>query len=150
MDYGQFAVSGAAEADADGGLGLAEQALASSQQVADNGHSMLVLSPHQNNFSIVVTVERWDGPPPDDVTRWEEAVEGGLVVDAGLTLSSPTMDYVSVPMPAGDYVMRVVGRGFVARGWPGSTDPGDTWRIQLWPRVGTTPVPLRRLATWKG
>ena len=60
------------------------------------------------------------------------------------------MDYVSVPMPAGDYVMRVVGRGFVARGWPGSTEPGDTWRIQLWPHVGTDPVPLRRLATWKG
>ena len=33
------------------------------------------------------------------------------------------------------------------RGWPGSTTPGDEWRLQLW--SASDPIRPRRLRAWK-
>ncbi len=48
MDYGQFSISGGL-GDLDDDLELLEQAQAA-QPSAGNGHALVVLSPHQNNF----------------------------------------------------------------------------------------------------
>jgi hypothetical protein len=36
--------------------------------------------------------------------------------------------------------VRITGRGFLNYGWPGSTTPGDEWRLQLWPGRGPDAV----------
>jgi hypothetical protein len=72
--------------------------------------------------------------PPDDLGQWQEAFEASVLVsDYGMYYESPTLDIERIEVPPGQYRLRITGRGFVARGWPGSTKPGDEWRIQLWP-----------------
>ncbi|HEY1485286.1 MAG TPA: hypothetical protein VGF84_04220 [Micromonosporaceae bacterium] len=53
------------------------------------------------------------------------------------------MNSVGCSVPPGRYRILVCGRGFVASGWPGSTTPGDSWRVRLWPEHGD--VPARRV-----
>lgn len=92
---------------------------------------LVVLSPHQNNFEMPFRIELWPTPPPDDAEQWQEAHEAPLDVDdGGIAYTSPTGDVVDLPIPPGSYQARITGRGFV--GWPGSTTPGDEWRLQLW------------------
>jgi hypothetical protein len=93
-------------------------------------------------------VEVWDRTPPDDLDEWDEAFEGPLEVDSAgeLSFDSPTLLQVRCVVPPGRYRILVVGRGIVAAGWPGSTKPGDSWRVQLSPADGD--VPLRRLRSW--
>lgn len=63
-----------------------------------------------------------------------------------MTYETPTLDTVEIPVPAGSYRILVTGRGFVGHGWPGSTTPGDTWRIQLWESSDRIdPIQLRAL-----
>lgn len=110
---------------------------------------LVVLSPHQNNFEMPLRVEVWDGPPPDDITDWPEAFEAHLEVDPhGLYYSSTTGGSARLGVPPGGYHALITGRGFVAHGWPGSTTPGDSWRIRLWPSPG--PQAPRRLSAWHG
>lgn len=139
MDYGQFCL--------DGGLGdfekepeLFEYAQAD-QPSAGDGTMLMVLCPHQNNFEMAVTVQVWGRRPPADRQQWQQVSEGRLEVDAAgvLTLSSPTTEPVTVDVPPGTYSVEVSGRGFVNYGWPGSTTPGDVWRLRLWPADGTAP-----------
>jgi hypothetical protein len=79
---------------------------------------------------------------------WQEVFEAAMPVrDAGLSYDSPIMREQDLGVPAGTYAMRITGRGFVARGWPGSTTPGDEWRIQLWP--GTAGAPPRQVKRWE-
>lgn len=141
MDYGQFCV--------DGGLGdpdrepdLLDRALAA-HPPASNGLAMVVLSPHQNNFRMPVTVQVWDARPPGDRDAWQQVCEARLRVgpEGVLYLSSPIDGAVDCPVPEGDYLIEVSGRGFVNYGWPGSTEPGDVWRIRLWPDDGSEPLP---------
>ena len=146
MDYGQFLLAG-------GDTGLTDpMALASEaalgEGIAADGEAILVLSPHQNNFAMALRVEVWADRPPDDLDEWQEAFEATLNVDeAGqLRFSSPTMDPVACPVPAGRYDVWVTGRGIVTRGWPGSTEPGDSWRVRLWP--GSPGIVARRLRSW--
>ncbi|WP_432976541.1 hypothetical protein [Dactylosporangium sp. CA-233914] len=95
---------------------------------------MVVLSPHQNNFHMPLRVECWHRRPPDDTDQWEEVTECAFTVEAGeLRYESPALDTTACAVPDGQYAVRICGRGFVNRGWPGSTKPGDVWRIQLWP-----------------
>lgn len=144
MDYGQFCIDGGL-GDADEELELLEQALAA-QPFASNGRAVVVLSPHQNNFRMPVSVQVWDRRPPDDRDEWEQVCETRLRVDdgGGLTLSSPTDGYAGCDVPAGAYLIEISGRGFLTYGWPGSTEPGDSWRIRLWPDDGSEPRPARQ------
>ena len=92
-------------------------------------------------------VEVWPTQLRLDLDDWQEALEASLSVrDNGLSYESPTMPKQSIAVPAGRYGLRVAGRGFVARGWPGSTRPGNEWRIQLWPQE--RPMAPRRLRRW--
>jgi hypothetical protein len=110
MDHGQFHlvsafpapddVSAADQEDADT---IVDRTIDEGNEIAQGIYGLCVLCPHQNNFEMSLTVERWATEPP--------------------------------------------GRGFVARGWPGSTTPGDQWRIQLWP--GTAGAPPRQVKRWE-
>ena len=100
--------------------------------IAQSGPMVTVLSPHQYNFTMPLTVEVWAGPIPDDLEDWDEAYEVWLDTDkSGLTFESPTLSAVAVSVPPGRYRALLTGRGFIARGWPGSTTPVDRWRIRL-------------------
>jgi hypothetical protein len=84
---------------------------------------------------------------PDDAAEWPEAFEAHLDVDHhGLSYDSPTMGTFSLGVPPGAYHALIAGQGFIAHGWPGSTTPGDRWRIRLWPSSG--PEVPRRLRAW--
>jgi len=125
---------------------LAERAIAG-DGIARGLGTVVIMSPHQNNFAMSLTVEQWDGVPPDDLADWQEGYLTSLDVDQhGLMYQSPTPDGYLLDLPAGTWQARITGRGFVNRGWPGTTTPGDTWRIQAWPTAER--AELRRIAHW--
>src|SRR3954468_7203340 len=116
--------------------------------IGQGARTIVVASPHQNNFAMPLLIEVWDGEPPDDLDDWEEAFEVHLDVGTeGLVYESPTLDVVELPVPAGSYHALIAGRSFVGHGWPGSTKPGDSWRIRLWP--GDGPDEPRRLRAYR-
>lgn len=133
MDYGQFCLDGGL-GDIDNEIELLEQAQAE-QPSAGDGTMIVVVCPHQNNFEMSVDVQVFDRRPAADRSEWQQVSEDRLEVDAPgvLSLSSPTTEPVTVAVPPGQYVVQVSGRGFVNYGWPGSTTPGDVWRLRLWP-----------------
>ena len=102
--------------------------------IAQYGPVVTILSPHQNNFAMQLEVELREAGLPADADDWEETFEVWLDVDeTGLSFQSPTVSETVIPVPPGRYRALVSGRGFVARGWPGSAKPGDQWRIALTP-----------------
>lgn len=132
LDYSQFYL----QTD-DEDVELVVDLLGSEPGIAQQGGLVVVESPHQNNFEMPLRVEVWTGPPVDDLDEWEEAFEVHLSVgDDGLRYASPTCEMVSLSVPTGSYHAIIAGRGFVGHGWPGSTTPGDSWRIRLWPSPG--------------
>lgn len=132
QDYGQFELI-AGDQDDDDLVGLIDAANAG-DGIAQGRAVLVILSPHQNNFELGLTVELWDDEPPDDLADWEEGFQAFLGIDdRGVVYMSPTDTYVNLDVPPGNYQVRIVGRGFINYGWPGSTTPGDTWRIQFWP-----------------
>ncbi|WP_063721680.1 hypothetical protein [Nocardia vinacea] len=145
MDYGQFCIDGGL-GDPDNEIDLLDRAFAQ-QPCAGDGTVLLVLSPHQNNFEMSIAVQVWDGRPPNDRDDWQQVSEGRLRVDSDgtLSISSPTDGWADpCPVPPGDYLIEVGGRGFVNYGWPGTTTPGDIWRIRLWPDDGDDLLPHRQ------
>lgn len=117
--------------------------------IAQGGGLLVVLVPHQNNFEMPLRVERWNAEPPGDLDAWQEAFTASIQVgSSGVWYQSPTLSGSGIEVPAGRYDLRICGRGFVNRGWPGSTTPGDVWRFQLWPT--TVPGAPRRLRAWPG
>ncbi|WP_433715474.1 hypothetical protein ACQP2U_16480 [Nocardia sp. CA-084685] len=145
MDYGQFCIDGGF-GDPDCELDLLDQASAQ-RPCAGDGTALLVLSPHQNNFEMSITVQVWDDRPPNDRDDWQQICEGRLGVDSDgtLSISSPPGTWADpCPVPPGDYLIEVSGRGFVSYGWPGTTTPGDIWRIRLWPDDGGDLLPHRQ------
>jgi hypothetical protein len=112
---------------------------------AGNGHQALVLSPHQNNLAMDVLVERWSGRPPTDVDAWEQVSVEPLEVDASSTvrLTSPTLACMTCEIPEGRYWVEISGRGSINYGWPGSTEPGDRWRLRFWPITGPDSHPRK-------
>jgi hypothetical protein len=153
LDYGQFYLIGQRgqhPSDVDLILQLLDTAIEGPGIASSEGNEVVVvLSPHQNNFAMPLRVERWATQPPDDLDDWQEAFLTGLAVgEEGLAYESPTMEETTIPVPPGRYAARITGRGFVNLGWPGSTTPGDAWRVQLWPASG--PIPARRLRFWSG
>jgi hypothetical protein len=146
LDYGQFSIATGPIDDVDPMEPL-NRAL-EGDGIGQEGPLTTVLSPHQNNFEMPLRVEVWSARPPDDVREWPEAFDLHLDVGQdGLSIDSPTLSGHRVPLTPGSYRALVTGRNFVARGWPGSTTPGDDWRIQLWPAAG--PVSPRRLSAWR-
>jgi hypothetical protein len=116
---------------------------------SERNEIVAVISPHQMNFAMRLRIEVWAAEPPDDLDDWQEAFLTGLVAgERGLRYESPTAAWETISVPPGRYAARITGRGFVQRGWPGSTTPGDAWRVQLWP--ATVPMPARRLRSWNG
>lgn len=143
MDHGQFYLRGA-DADADELL-LLERALAM-QPNAGDGSTVVVISPHQNNFEMPIDVEVFDTRPPVDDEDWQQLCEDRLEIDPRGVLqidSTPAM-CIECRVPPGRYLVQVAGRGFVNYGWPGDTAPGDVWRIRLWPEDGIDPRPAVR------
>jgi hypothetical protein len=96
--------------------------------IAQRGPLLVVLPPHQNNFGMWLRVERWNGEPPDDLDGWEEGFAACVEVEEqGLVhYDSPTTHGAEFEVPPGRYTIRVTGRDFVARGWPGTTTPGTS------------------------
>jgi hypothetical protein len=144
LDYGQFTLIGGELEDGWDSSPLLEQAV--DVPVAGDGQLLLVLSPHQNSFELDLTVEVWDVEPPTDADDWQQVVRGWLEVERDrLRFESPTMDIEEFDVPTGRYAVEVSGRGFVTYGWPGSTTPGDVWRVRLWPsEVEHPPYAVRR------
>jgi hypothetical protein len=70
-----------------------------------------------------------------------------VVGAGGLIFESPTVGSFAVPVRPGRNAVRITGRGFVRRGWPGSATPGDEWRLQLCP--ARDPIRPCRLRAWK-
>jgi hypothetical protein len=150
LDYGQFYLSGSPTDDGvtDALVRLVEAA-ANGQGIAgtEGNEFVVVISPHQNNFAMRLRVEVWPAEPPGDLDDWQEAFLTGLMIGpGGLDYESPTLERVTIPVPPGRYAVRITGRGFVNHGWPGSTTPGDEWRLQLWPTAD--PIRPRRLRGW--
>lgn len=145
LDYGQFTLSGTTDDDSD--LRMLGREAQAGQHIASDDHTVLVCVPHQNNFEMPLRVEVWAEPPPRDFGQWEEIFECALEIDGGeLWYGSPTVEYRRCEVPDGRYGVRICGRGFVNRGWPGSTRPGDVWRVQLWPSARN--LPDRRIRAW--
>jgi hypothetical protein len=145
LDYGQFCLSGNLSPDADY-MAVLERAIAGSG-IARDDHGLVVLSPHQNNFRMPLDLEEWSCRPPGDDAEWEEIFESGLLVTGDvLHYFSPVDNSATFTVASGRYAVRICGRGFVNRGWPGSTTPNDNWRVQLWPAIDD--VPACRVKKW--
>jgi hypothetical protein len=147
LDYGQFGIYGGYRPHVDY-MDLLAKAQ-SGPGIASYECGVVILSPHQNNFRMPLRIEIWHQQPPDDRDSWEEITECELTVEDGeLRYESPTVASTTVrQVPNGRYAVRVCGRGFVNRGWPGSTEPGDNWRIQLWPTADE--FADRRIKAWR-
>jgi hypothetical protein len=146
MWYGQFVIRGG-RADGVPDDVLFDRA-AAGEGVAGDGQSVLVLSPHQANVAMPIRVEVLTARPAGDLADWQLGYEAALTVDPEglLLLNSPTSAQLRCTVPPDRYRLEVAGRGFVAYGWPGSTNPGDHWRIRLWPSMdGVEP---RRVKEW--
>lgn len=145
LDYGQFYLH-TADNDPELAVTLLEQAQ-DADGIAQAPGLVVIESPHQNNFAMPLTVEVWDRRPADDLDEWQEAFEAHLEVTDGLVYESPTMDLTEIEVPPGLYHALITGRGFITHGWPGDTEPGDAWRIRLWPSTG--PGTARRLRAFR-
>lgn len=142
LDYGYFTIAGGmADVDEPSLLGEAQERPPSTS----DGSLALVLSPHQNNFAMSVVVERWSDRPQIDVDEWEQVSVESLRVDASSTLrlTSPTVDSATCEMAEGRFWVEISGRGFINYGWPGSTEPGDQWRLRFWPNTGPESHPRK-------
>ncbi len=146
MDYGQFDLWTDYWSDDLNTEALLQQAI-KGDHIAQERHCLVITCPHQNNFEMALRLERWSGPAENDLQDWQEAYEAHLSVNEyGLYYQSPTLEGTPLPVPSGEYHALITGRGFITRGWPGSTAPGDEWRIRLWPSTG--PASARQLLAW--
>lgn len=145
-DYGQFWIYGTEEAIEKDIMSLLGEAL-NGVGIATDDDLLVMLSPHQNNFELALRVEMWSGLPAPDLDDWEEVAEASLRTRTNeVQWSSPTLVSTRLQVPGGLYRLRISGRGFVARGWPGSTTPGDSWRLQFWPEEQR---PVQRIKSWE-
>ncbi|WP_380156099.1 hypothetical protein [Kineococcus sp. R86509] len=146
MNYGQFELWTDYWSDDLDTEAVLQRAL-NGNHIAQEDHLLIITCPHQNNFEMPLRLERWDAAPQEDLQDWQEAYEAHVSVNEyGLYYQSPTLEGTQLPVPAGEYHALITGRGFISRGWPGSTAPGDAWRIRLWPSSG--PDAPRQLLAW--
>ncbi len=144
MDYGQFFLySKLQNCNLDDLIDKASKG----ENIAGNDEVVLLLVPHQHNFAMPLRVELWNDKPPSDIDNWEEVFEGYLnIVNGILVYDSPDTDGYEFEIPNNQYKVLISGRGFVNRGWTKSTEPGDNWRVQLWP--SQSPPTFRSLKKW--
>ena len=149
LDYGQFVLVGGDAVEPEDVVAAIEIALRDNVGIGQVGDTLGICSPHQNNFQMPLRVELCSSDPGRQLTAWQEVFEASIGVGSdGLRYESPTLEAVTVPVPAGKYAARICGRGFVAKGWPGSATPGDEWLVQLWPS-GARGRPVR-VSSWDG
>ncbi|WP_179274730.1 MULTISPECIES: hypothetical protein [unclassified Rhodococcus (in: high G+C Gram-positive bacteria)] len=143
MDHGQFYLRGG-EADPSE-MTLLERAMAVRPSAGD-GSTVVVLSPHQNNFEMPIDIEVFGTRPHSDESSWQQVCEERIEIGPGgiLQIDSTPMSSVECSVPPGRYVVQIAGRNFVNYGWPGTTTPGDEWRVRLWPDDGVEPRPAVR------
>lgn len=147
LDYGHFSLIGAPIDHGSDDYSLAFDAAMEGRGIGQGGQMTVVRSQHQMNFEMPLRVEVWASEPPDDLDDWQEAFVAPIEISSsGLRYAAPTLAIHTVAVPAGRYTARITGRGFIARGWPGTTTPGDEWRIQLW--SADEPVLPKRLREW--
>lgn len=102
--------------------------------IAQHFGLIVVMSPHQKNYSMGLRVELWDEHPSEDSDDWQETFDTDLTVGkGGLVYESPGLSSFAIPVPPGRYHLQVDARGFSEHDWPASTAPGDVWRLRLWP-----------------
>ncbi len=148
LDYGQFYLRTTAAGRLAELMPALERAMAG-EGIAQDPGALVVLSPHQNNFALALTIELLLDEPAADLDEWQEAFQAQIEVDEdGMYYESPTLSGEQFEVPAGQYRLLITGRGFVAHGWPGSTEPGDVWRFRLWPCEQSCRA--ARLKAWPG
>ncbi len=82
LDHSQFWLSGQAE-QAPRHQNLLDQAL-TGDAVAGDEQTLLVLSPHQNNFAMGLEIQHHHQPPVElDPVGWDEVCESHLLIEPG-------------------------------------------------------------------
>jgi hypothetical protein len=137
-DYGQFYLQPAPIA----GLDMNQFQLAKLDGIGEIDNVLFICSPAQRNWNLTVDIERWEQEPIDDLEGWQEAFEASMMLgQGGLSWSTVDFEDPPIPVPAGDYRIRICGRGFAHP----PVENGDTWRLQLWPESERiAPRQLRR------
>ncbi|GAA3077201.1 hypothetical protein [Streptosporangium carneum] len=94
---------------------------------------------------IKVTLELWDGPPPEDTSHWTRSKNAPFYSSSGIIYLSKLFDSNSplVPMDlrkeASEWVIRASSRPGSGWIWPDEESPPsgiEEWRIQFWPAKG--------------
>ncbi|MFD3701522.1 hypothetical protein ACFWUP_00085 [Nocardia sp. NPDC058658] len=136
LDYSHFILHGGEGAE-DAELTLLDAAFAHGPSAGD-GHTVVVISPQQTAFDMPIRIQVWDQRPADD-GNWQQVSEARLRIgEHGLTISSPVDGWAQAPVPPGDYLAEIAGTDFAKHG-----EPGDHWRIRLWPDDGASLRPPR-------
>ncbi|MFH5210146.1 hypothetical protein ACHIPZ_18355 [Antrihabitans sp. NCIMB 15449] len=146
MDYGQFYLFGSHTGDPT----LIDRAI-DDHLYATDGKNIVVISPHQNNFDMEIDVSLWKAAPAPDRDDWQIVVDEYIEIDHNSELRVLTVDGVNTAhfgVAAGHYRVDISGRDFTAEGWPGSTTPGDRWRVRLWPAQHVAREHLQPAKRW--
>ncbi|GGL04960.1 hypothetical protein Sme01_64270 [Sphaerisporangium melleum] len=92
-----------------------------------------------------VTLELWDGPPPDDTATWERSrvqsfySSSGMVYLSEMSGSGPPSVPMDLRRDAGEWAIRASSRPGSGWNWPdeeAAPSGAEEWRIQLWPSTG--------------
>lgn len=139
MDFSQFYLRGVKDWDRD--VWLLERANEAPPSAnTEDGHVIVVSSPHQWSFQMPINIETLDDEPERDRDDWDQVSENRLVVgpDGVLQIDSPLTSYATCHVDTGSYIAEISGRGFFRdRRMLGSTDGiVDMWRVRLWPDTG--------------
>jgi hypothetical protein len=109
---------------------------------AGDGHTVVVLNPHDSSPEMPVQVVLEQARPRDDRHLWDQVCEQRLEVGAGGVVQlASTTDSVDCAIAPGRYIARISGRGFNLNGMP-----SDAWRIQMWSDDG---APLAVSTRWQ-
>ncbi|MFF7705497.1 hypothetical protein [Streptomyces lydicus] len=153
-DYGQIYIYSAASFDDDPQVSLdaLEDARGSRRFVGTAGAGGFIdlLTPGQWNWKTPVRLEVFPAEPKGDTDEWEHEVDVDLDVPDGRLWFEPaggSGNAVETKVPAGEYRVRVSGRGFAALGRAGA-EGSDSYRLRLWARTTDAPAALRKF--WSG
>lgn len=148
MDYGQFYLVGCEERGEDLPE-VVDRAINDGLYAITAGGNLVVLSPHQYNSAMRIDVELFDRPQRPDRDEWQVVLDETTTIDDKGELwissaTSPSHDPLSIA--PGAYHIEISGRGFVTQ--PHSTDPGDAWRIRMWPAETATAIAYPSPQRW--
>ncbi|WP_229704920.1 hypothetical protein [Williamsia phyllosphaerae] len=107
---------------------------------AGDGHTVVVLNPHDSSPEMPVQVVLEQARPRDDHHLWDQVCEQRLEVGAsGVVQLASSTESVNCAVAPDRYIARISGRGFNLDGMP-----SDAWRIQMWPDDGAPLVGSKR------